>query len=232
MINVLETKNLTKHYHQGKFLIKALDGVDLSVKAGEFISIMGRSGSGKSTLLHLLGTLDQPTSGEVLLEGEKISSLPARKLPRIRRHKIGFVFQEYNLIPTLTALENVELPLKYAGRRDRHELAQKALAEVGLSERVNHRPSELSGGEQQRVAIARAIVGKPAVILADEPTGEVDTHTAQEIINLMKKLNRELSITFIIVTHDPGVAAQTQRTIHLSDGKILATAGKAGETNG
>jgi len=221
---VLETKNLTRHYHQGDTLVRALDGVSLQVKKGEFISIMGRSGSGKSTLLNMLGTLDRPTQGEVLIDGTEVGHIPDRKLPSIRRHKIGFVFQQYNLIPTLTALENVELPLKYAGTKNRSSLAKRALQEVGLEHRLHHKPAEMSGGEQQRVAIARAIVTKPAIILADEPTGEVDSHTAAQIVDLMKKLNRELGVTFIIVTHDPGIAAHTQRTILLSDGKIVADA--------
>lgn len=219
---VLQTKNLTKHYRQGKTIVKALDGVTMSVERGEFISIMGRSGSGKSTLLHLLGTLDRPTSGEVILEGTDIAKLPGGKLPEIRRRKLGFIFQEYNLIPTLTALENVELPLKYAGvgRGKRRDLAKKALQAVGLGERMTHRPAELSGGEQQRVAVARAIAPRPAIILADEPTGEVDTHTAQEILDLMKELNRRRKLTFVIITHDPLVSSQTSRIIRLSDGKI------------
>lgn len=221
----LETKNLIKHYHQGDTVVRALDGVSLTVEKGEFISIMGRSGSGKSTLLNMLGTLDRPTSGEVIIDGVEVGRIPARKLPEIRRSKIGFVFQQYNLIPTLTALENVELPLKYAGIKGRRQLSLQALREVGLEHRLNHKPSEMSGGEEQRVAIARAIAGSPAIILADEPTGEVDSHTAAQIVELMKKLNRELGVTFIIVTHDPGVAEHTQRTIRLSDGKIIEDKG-------
>lgn len=221
----LETKNLTKHYRQGDTVVRALDGVSLKVEKGEFISIMGRSGSGKSTLLNMLGTLDRPTGGEVIIDGTEVGQIPTRKLPDIRRKKIGFVFQQYNLIPTLTALENVELPLKYAGVKGRRQLALQALREVGLEHRLHHKPSEMSGGEEQRVAIARAIAGSPAIILADEPTGEVDSHTAAQIIELMKKLNRELGVTFIIVTHDPGVAEHTQRTIRLSDGKIVEDKG-------
>lgn len=232
-MSILETKNLTRHYKQADSVIHALDGVDLKVRKGEFISIMGRSGSGKSTLLNMLGTLDRPTSGEVHIGGTEVGRIPGYKLPGIRRGKIGFVFQQYNLIPTLTALENVELPLKYAGIKGRRELASEALKEVGLERRLNHKPSELSGGEQQRVAIARAIVAKPAIVLADEPTGEVDSHTATQIIDLMKKLNRVLGITFIIVTHDPLVAEHTERTILLSDGKIQADKPrKAGDTHG
>jgi putative ABC transport system ATP-binding protein len=219
---VLQAKNLTKHYRQGKTIVKALDGVTMAVEKGEFISIMGRSGSGKSTLLHLLGTLDRPTSGEVVLGGTNVAKLPSRLLPEIRRRKLGFIFQEYNLIPTLSALENVILPLKYAGVSwgKRKSIAEKALRDVGLGDRLSHRPTELSGGEQQRVAVARAIAPRPAIILADEPTGEVDTHTAQEIIDLMKELNRKLKLTFVIITHDPLVSSQTSRIIRLSDGKI------------
>lgn len=219
-MKALETKKLVKHYRQGDSLVKALDGIDLSVEPGEFLSIMGRSGSGKSTLLNMLGTLDRPTSGEVIIGGTEVGSISSRQLPGIRRHKIGFVFQQYNLVPTLTALENVELPLKYAGVKARSKVAREALAAVGLEKRLTHTPGEMSGGEQQRVAIARALAGKPAIILADEPTGEVDSHTSQQIIDLMKKLNRELGVTFIIVTHDPSVASQTNRTIRLQDGRI------------
>lgn len=218
----LQVNNLIKQYKQGDVVIKALDSVGVQVRKGEFISIMGRSGSGKSTLLNMLGGLDRPSSGEVLIDGEDIARLSNRKLVKVRRNKIGFVFQQYNLVPTLTAFENVELPLKYAGvsGKKRRELVSKALEEVGLGKRFSHRPNQMSGGEQQRVAIARALVTKPAIILADEPTGEVDSHTAEQIIELMKKLNRELEATFIIVTHDPAVAEHTNRIIRLSDGKI------------
>jgi putative ABC transport system ATP-binding protein len=218
----LQTKNLEKHYHQGEALVRALDGVNIEIKKGEFLAVMGRSGSGKSTLLNMLGSLDRPSSGEVILDGIDIANLKTRKLPDIRRRKIGFVFQQYNLIPTLTALENVELPLKYAGvkGKKREQLAKKALEEVSLANRENHRPNQMSGGEQQRTAIARALVTKPEIILADEPTGEVDSHTAVQIIDLMKKLNRELGVTFIIVTHDPTVAQHTNRVIRFQDGKV------------
>ena len=215
-----------KHYHQGDALVKALDGVDLTIHKGEFTSIMGRSGSGKSTLLNMLGALDRPSDGSVKIDGIDVAKLSSRKLVGIRRSKIGFVFQQYNLVPTLTALENVELPLKYSGISSKKRLQQatKALEEVGLGQRTRHRPQQMSGGEQQRVAIARALVTKPAIILADEPTGEVDSHTAEQIIDLMKKLNQELGATFIIVTHDPAVAQHTNRIIMLSDGRIESDA--------
>jgi putative ABC transport system ATP-binding protein len=222
-MKIVKTINLTKIYRMGPSEIRALDGVNLTIERGEFLSVMGRSGSGKSTLLNLIGCLDRPTSGSVILDGVEVSRLPGRRLPRIRREKVGFVFQQFNLIPTLTALENVELPLRYAGvgRGERRRRAKEALEEVGLSDRLGHRPSELSGGEQQRVAIARAIVNRPDILLADEPTGELDTHTAAEIIDLMHELNREEGVTVVIVTHDPLVASRTDRIIYLSDGRII-----------
>lgn len=222
-MKIVKTINLTKIYRMGPSEIRALDGVNLTIEKGEFLSVMGRSGSGKSTLLNLIGCLDRPTSGSVILDGVEVSRLPGRRLPRIRREKVGFVFQQFNLIPTLTALENVELPLRYAGvgRGERRRRAKEALEEVGLSDRLGHRPSELSGGEQQRVAIARAIVNRPDILLADEPTGELDTHTAAEIIDLMHELNREEGVTVVIVTHDPLVASRTDRIIYLSDGRII-----------
>ncbi|MFQ6015381.1 MAG: ABC transporter ATP-binding protein [Anaerolineae bacterium] len=219
---IVETRNLTKIYKMGSSLVHALRGVDLTIEAGEFLSIMGRSGSGKSTLLNMIGCLDRPTEGTVVIDGVEVTKLPKRKLPLIRRQKVGFVFQQFNLLPTLTALENVMLPLRYAGisGRQQKKKAQEALERVGLGDRLSHRPTELSGGEQQRVAIARAIVNQPAIILADEPTGEVDTHTAAAIIELMHQFNQTLGQTFIIVTHDPLVAERTERIIHLQDGAI------------
>ncbi len=220
---ILETRGLTRIYRMGRSEIRALDGVDLAVERGEFLSVMGRSGSGKSTLLHILGCLDRPTSGEVLLDGVAVNQLPRKALPRLRREKIGFVFQQFNLIPTLTALENVALPLRYAGvgGREQRRRAQEALEKVGLGDRLHHRPSELSGGECQRVAIARAIVNRPMLLLADEPTGELDTHTAAEIVNLLRDLNRNAGVTVVIVTHDPLVASRTDRIVYLLDGRIV-----------
>jgi len=220
---IVETVELTKIYKMGPSEIRALDGVNLAIEKGEFLSVMGRSGSGKSTLLNLIGCLDRPTSGTVILDGVEVTRLPKGKLTQIRREKVGFVFQQFNLIPTLTALENVELPLRYAGVSggERRRRAKEALEQVGLGDRLGHRPMELSGGECQRIAIARAIVNWPAILLADEPTGELDTHTAAEIIDLMHELNREAGVTVVIVTHDPLVASRTDRIIYLSDGRII-----------
>lgn len=206
----------------GKVQVNALNGLSLQVEPGEFISIMGRSGSGKSTLLNMLGCLDRPSSGSVLIDGTDVTKLPRRSLPRVRREKIGFVFQHFNLVPSLTAVENVMLPLKYMGVRGgaRSKRAREALEQVGLAARANHRPSELSGGEQQRVAVARAIVTRPAIVLGDELTGELDTKTSHAVIELLRQFNQELKQTFILVTHDPMVAEQTDRVIHLQDGQV------------
>ncbi len=220
---IVETKNLTKIYKMGAAMVHALQGVDLVVERGEFISVMGRSGSGKSTLLNLLGCLDRPTEGVIHLDGLEVTRLPKRRLPRIRREKVGFVFQQFNLLSSLTALENVMLPLRYTdvSRREGRRRAHALLEEVGLGDRVTHRPTEMSGGEQQRVAVARALINNPAIVLADEPTGELDTHTAGEIIGLLHELNQREGQTFIVVTHDPLVAESTDRTIYLQDGMIV-----------
>jgi len=220
---MVEAQNLVKTYHRGMTEVQARQGVDLVVEKGEFLSVMGRSGSGKSTLLHLLGCLDRPTEGTVFIEGVEVTVLRRRKLPRIRQQMVGFVFQQFNLLPSLTALENVMLPLRYSrvGRAEGRKRARALLERTGLGDRWAHRPAELSGGEQQRVAVARALVNQPAIVLADEPTGELDTHTAAEIVALLKDLNEIQGQTFIIVTHDPGVAKETGRTVYLSDGKIV-----------
>jgi putative ABC transport system ATP-binding protein len=221
---ILRLDDVVRTYRMGGEVVHALDGVSVTVKRGEFLAIMGRSGSGKSTMLNVIGCLDRPTSGTILLGGVDVTRLPKSQLPRIRREKIGFVFQSFNLIPTLTALENVMLPMEYAGLPEgrRREQALAALDAVGLSDRVKHRPNELSGGQAQRVAIARALAPQPAIILADEPTGALDTHIARAIVQLMREFNRDRNQTFILVTHDGLVAEQTDRVVRLSDGRIAS----------
>jgi len=218
---VIQVQNLTKIYQMGEIQVHALRGVSFSVHHGEVLAIMGPSGSGKSTLMNMIGCLDTPTAGEYLLEGELVSTLIDDQLALVRNHKIGFVFQTFNLLPRATALANVELPLRYAGKSDnRREIARGALEAVGLGDRVDHRPNELSGGQQQRVAIARALVNEPAIILADEPTGNLDSKSGDEIMNLLLELNQDKGTTLIIVTHDPEVAEVANRIIHLRDGMI------------
>ena len=219
---IVETRDLVKRYRLGTQEVDALNGVTLRVEQGEFIAVMGRSGSGKSTLLNLMGCLDRPTSGQVFLKGMQVSSAPERDLPKIRRELVGFVFQHFNLIPTLNALENVMLPLRYArlGASEARSRATEMLEAMEMEHRLNHRPLELSGGEQQRVAIARALVNQPSVVLADEPTGDVDTQTAMAIIGLMKRLNETQGQTFVVVTHDAMVAGHAQRVVQMKDGRI------------
>jgi len=219
---MLELENITKVYKAGQTEVPALRGISCRIESGEMVSIIGPSGSGKSTLMNIIGCLDKPTSGKYRLEGVEVDKLNDDQLAEIRNKKIGFVFQSFNLLSRTTALANVELPLIYGGASNRRQRALQVLESVGLAHRVTHRPSELAGGEQQRVAIARALVNNPSLILADEPTGNLDTRTSQEIMSIFKKLN-EQGMTIVLVTHEPDIAAYTQRTIKLRDGQIEAS---------
>ena len=221
---IIETLELVKEYRQGGRPLRVLDGVSLTIEKGEFMAIMGPSGSGKSTLLNMIGALDRPTSGSVLINGVDLSTLGEGELAELRNREIGFIFQFFNLIPRMDALGNVSLPLAIAGvpGRERRERSMKVLEMVGLGGRLDHKPSELSGGEQQRVAIARALINDPSVLLCDEVTGNLDSKTGDEIIRLLRSLNIQQKKTFIVVTHDPVVAQSTERLVHLQDGKIVA----------
>lgn len=221
---VLQTHNVKKRYHLGEQAVQALNGVDFMVEEGEFVAIMGPSGSGKSTLLHLLGGLDQPSEGEVTLAGKKLSMLKDREITLIRRRQVGFVFQFYNLVPTLTAEENILLPVMIDGKDPRayQDRLKVLLALVGLSDRRHHRPDQLSGGEQQRVAIARALITQPAIVLADEPTGNLDSKSGTVIMELLRRSCKELGQTIVMVTHDPRAAAYANRVVFLRDGKVLS----------
>jgi putative ABC transport system ATP-binding protein len=217
--HVIEARDLTKVYKIGDIEVHALRGLSLNITRGEVVAIMGPSGSGKSTLMNIIGCLDRPTSGEYILDGENVSNMKDDQLASIRNRKVGFIFQSFNLLSRHTALLNVELPMRYSGlQRGRKERARQALEAVGLADRVHHRPNELSGGQQQRVAIARALVNDPAILLADEPTGNLDSKSGEEIMRLLLNLNRERGTTLIIVTHDPEVAARAGRIIHIRDG--------------
>jgi putative ABC transport system ATP-binding protein len=223
---VIEAEDLTKVYRMGEIEVHALCGVSMRVKPGEVIAIMGPSGSGKSTLMNILGCLDHPSSGSYKLDGQEIADLSDDELAEIRSHKVGFVFQSFNLLGRQTALTNVELPMRYAGvSNGRRKRAIQALEDVGLGDRIRHRPNELSGGQQQRVAIARALVNNPAIVLADEPTGNLDTKSGEEIMDILLDLNEKFSTTLIFVTHDPEIAVRTERVIMLRDGLVESQSG-------
>jgi putative ABC transport system ATP-binding protein len=220
---LIEARGLTKVYRLGRVDVRALNGVDVDLQAGEFVAIVGPSGSGKSTLMHILGCLDTPTSGEYHLDGEDIGTLRGQRLARVRNRKVGFVFQTFNLMPRMTVEENVALPLKYRGGlrpAERRERARALLERLGLGERIGHRPDELSGGERQRVAIARALVGEPAILMADEPTGNLDSHAGGEVLKTFAELHRA-GHTIVLVTHDASIAARADRTIQIADGRVV-----------
>jgi ABC-type lipoprotein export system ATPase subunit len=220
---MIQIDELTKHYRQGKNIVRALDGVTLGIETGEFVSVVGRSGSGKTTLLDTLGLLLEPTSGKVVIDGLDTGRLRDDAKARLRGDRIGFIFQEYNLLPTLTALENVMLPLSYAAKPigDR-AWARALMQEIGLGDRMHHRPDQLSGGQQQRVAIARSLVNRPSLVLGDEPTGAVDSETSDQLADIMRRMNRQHGVTFVIVTHDLDFAARAERVIRLKDGRVLS----------
>lgn len=224
MNSVISIRDLTKTYHIGDIAVHALRGVNLEVQTGEFVAVVGPSGSGKSTLMHILGCLDKPTSGQYFLDGKDVSQLTDDELSRIRNHQIGFVFQGFNLLARTSALENVELPLLYSGGNitpaERRERAMAALASVGLADRVEHHPNQLSGGQQQRVAIARALMNNPAILMADEPTGNLDTKTSVEVMEIFQALKEQRGITIVLITHEPEVAQYGSRIVTIRDGNI------------
>jgi putative ABC transport system ATP-binding protein len=217
---MIQLKDIVKIYPMGKSELKVLQGISLTIDKGEMVAIMGPSGSGKSTLLNMIGLLDRPTSGSYLLNGKEVSKLTSGEQAKVRGQKIGFIFQTFNLLSYLSAISNVELGQKYASKVD-SKLAKEALAKVGLADRMNHKPTELSGGEQQRVAVARALVKNPPIILADEPTGNLDSHSGKDIMSILTNLHKEQNITLIMITHDPNIAHYCQRIVHLEDGLVI-----------
>src|ERR1700730_1667776 len=229
----IELHDLKKIYGKGDRAVHAVDGVNLSIDNGEFISIVGRSGSGKTTTLDCLGLLLRPTSGKIVIDGVDTSTLSNGKQAEFRSKKIGFIFQGFNLLPSLNALDNVMLPLRYSGgnKKAARKRAQDLFEEIGMADRMHHRPTQLSGGEQQRVAIARALINEPTLVLGDEPTGEVDTETSQKLIALMRRLNRETGVTFILVTHDVDLASRTDRMIRLKDGRVISDEAQVARTD-
>ncbi len=220
-MNILSTKNLTKHYGAEPLLVKALDGITLEIEQGSFTAIVGTSGSGKSTLLHMLGGLDTPTSGSVCVDGQELSGMGKNELAIFRRRKIGFIFQNYNLMPNLTVYDNIVLPVELDGRSADKEYLTTIAKTLGLEDKLNRKPHKLSGGQQQRVAIARALAAKPAIILADEPTGNLDSHTSQEVIGLLKTTSEMFRQTIVMITHNEEIAQSADRTIRIEDGKIV-----------
>ena len=222
MSALIEFRDVCKTYHMGDTVVRAADHISMRIDRGEFVAIVGQSGSGKSTCMNIIGCLDVPTSGTYLLGGQDVGAMDKNELAEIRNKMLGFIFQQYNLLPKLTLLENVEVPLMYAGvpKAERHERAKLALELVGLSDKLKNRPNQLSGGQQQRASIARALVGEPAVILADEPTGSLDSHTSREVLSLLQKIH-EAGNTVVLITHDNSIAVQAQRIIRLEDGRVI-----------
>ncbi len=220
-MTILETRDLKKYYGSGETQVRALDGVDLKVESGEFVAIVGTSGSGKSTLLHMLGGLDRPSSGSVLVNGKEIFTLKDEELTIFRRRKIGFVFQSYNLVPVLSVYENIVLPVELDGRKPDRDYIHEVISTLGLEKKLNNLPSQLSGGQQQRVAIARALAAKPAILLADEPTGNLDSKTSQDVLSLMKVTGQKFSQTMVMITHNEEIAQTAHRIVRIEDGRIV-----------